>query len=112
MRNIYTKQEATVRREHYQTEWFGTNKGCILSTYIFNLSSETFTRIAELDTIRVGGNVLAIFMANEKMEEMKLGDDVFFEILDSSIFFGSKMYSSGDCGGALVQRKSKTKERR
>lgn len=50
-------------------------------------------------------------MANEKMEEMKLGDDVIFEILDSSIFFGSKIYSSGDCGGALVLRKSKTKER-
>ena len=40
-------------------------------------------------------------MTNEKMEELKLGDDVYVEVVDSSILSGSKIDSSGDCGGEI-----------
>lgn len=38
-------------------------------------------------------------MTNEKMEEFKLGDGEFVEV--SLIFLGSKLFSSGDCGGEI-----------
>ena len=63
MRNLYHQQEAAVRTEHGDSEWFGVGKGvrqgCILSPYLFNIYAEHIIRKANLDQcgcgVRVGG---------------------------------------------------------
>ena len=44
LRNLYARQEATVRTGHGTTDWFQTRKGvcqsCILSPCLFNLYEE------------------------------------------------------------------------
>ena len=53
LRNLYSRQEATIRNRHGPTDWFQTGKrvyqGCILSTCLFNLYSEYIIRNARLD---------------------------------------------------------------
>ena len=52
MKNLYHEQEATVRTEQGNPEWFGIGKGvrqgCILSPYLFNLYAEIIMRNADL----------------------------------------------------------------
>jgi predicted metal-dependent HD superfamily phosphohydrolase len=47
-KTLYTKQEAAVRTEYGNTEWFevrkGVRRGCILSPYLFNMYSEYILR--------------------------------------------------------------------
>ena len=40
LRNLYAGQEATVRNGHGKMDWFLTEKGCILSSCLFNLHAE------------------------------------------------------------------------
>ena len=40
-------------------------------------------------------------LLNSKMEEFKLGDDEFDELVDSLIFLVSNIHNSGDCGGEM-----------
>ena len=58
MRNLYTRQEATVRTGHGTTDWFqigkGVCQGCILSPCLFNLHAENIMRNARLDEVQVG----------------------------------------------------------
>ena len=53
LRNLYARQEATVRTGHGTTDWFQTGKGvyqgCILSPCLFNLYAEYIMRNTGLD---------------------------------------------------------------
>ena len=50
LRNLYVRQEATVRTGHGTTDWFqrgkGVHQGCILSPCLFNLYAEYIMRNA------------------------------------------------------------------
>ena len=52
LRNLYAGQEATVRTGHGTTDWFqigkGVQKGCILSTCLFNSYAEYIVQNARL----------------------------------------------------------------
>ena len=53
LRNLYARQEATVRTGHGTTDWFqigkGVHQGCIMSPCLFNLHAEYIMRNAGLD---------------------------------------------------------------
>ena len=58
MRNLYARQEATVRTGHGTIDWFqiekGVLQGCILSPCLFNLYAEYIMRNAGLDEAQAG----------------------------------------------------------
>ena len=58
LRNLYVRQEATVRTGHGTKDWFqigkGVRQGCILSPCFFNLYSEYIMRNAGLDEAQAG----------------------------------------------------------
>ena len=57
LRNLYAGQEATVRTGH-GTDWFqigkGVRRGCILSSFLFNLYAVYIMRNAGLDEAQAG----------------------------------------------------------
>ena len=58
LRNLYVRQEATVRTGHGTTDWFqiekGVRQGYILSPCLFNLYAEYIVRNARLDEAQAG----------------------------------------------------------
>ena len=58
LRNLYARQEATLRTGHGTTDWFqigkGVRQGCILSSCLFNLYAQYIIRNARLDEAQVG----------------------------------------------------------
>ena len=58
MRNLYARQEATVRTGHGTTDWFqigkGVCQGCMLSPCLFNLYAEYIMRNAGLKEAQAG----------------------------------------------------------
>ena len=58
LRNLYARQEATVRTRHGTTDWFqirkGVCQGCILSPCLFNLYAEYIMRNTWLDEAQAG----------------------------------------------------------
>ena len=60
LRNLYSGQEAKVRRGHGTTDWFqvgkGVHQGCILSHCLFNLYAEYIMQNARLDEAQAGIN--------------------------------------------------------
>ena len=58
LRNLYARQEATVRTGYGTTDWFqrgkGVHQGCILSLCLFNLSAEYIMQNARLDEAQAG----------------------------------------------------------
>ena len=65
MKNLYLNQEAKIRTEDGDTEWFGIGKGvrqgCILSPMLFNLYAEKIMRTAIGESsggIKLGGRVI------------------------------------------------------
>jgi hypothetical protein len=65
IRCLYANQEAAVRTEYGDTEWFevrkGVRKGCILSPYLFNMFSEYIVRKVRFENnmgIKIGGRTI------------------------------------------------------
>ena len=74
LRNLYARQEATVRTGHGTTGWFQTGKGIcqgyILSPRLFNLHAEYIMRNAELDEAQA-----KIKIAGRNFNNLKYADD-------------------------------------
>jgi len=65
IKSLYAKQEAAVRTEYGDTEWFEVRKdvrqGCILSPYLFSMYSEYILRkVGSEDNIgiQIGGRTI------------------------------------------------------
>ena len=58
LRNLYSRQEATVRSRHGTMDWFKTEKGvyqgCTLSPCLFNLCAEYIMQNARLEASKAG----------------------------------------------------------
>ena len=74
LRNLYARQEATVRPGHGTTDWFqigkGVRQGCILSSCLFNLYVEYLMRNTGLDEAQGG-----IKTARRNINSIQYADD-------------------------------------
>ena len=74
LRNLYARQEGTVRNGHETTDWFqigkGVHQGCILSTCLFNLHAEYIMQNAKLDEAQTG-----IKTARRNINNLRYADD-------------------------------------
>ena len=74
LRNLYARQEATVRTGHGTTEWFQIGKGvcqsCILSHCLFKLYAEYIMRNAGLEETQAG-----ITIAGRNINNLRNADD-------------------------------------
>ena len=74
LRNLYARQEATVRTGHGTTDWFQTGKGicqgCILSPCFFNLYTEYIMRNSGLEEAQAG-----IKIARRNISNLRYADD-------------------------------------
>ena len=74
LRNLYARQEATVRTGHGATDWFqigkGVPQGCILSPCLFNLYAEYIMWNARLDETWTG-----IKIVRRNINNLKYADD-------------------------------------
>jgi len=74
LRNLYARQEATVRTGHGTTDWFQTGKGvrqgCILSPCLFNLYAEYTMRNTGLEETQAG-----IKIAERNINNLRYADD-------------------------------------
>ena len=74
LRNLYARQEATVRNGHGTTDWFqirkGVRQGCILSPCLFNVYAEYIMRNAGLEEAQA-----RIKIAGRNINNLKYADD-------------------------------------
>ena len=74
LRNLYARQEATVRTGHGTTDWFQIGKrvrqGCVLSPCLFNLYVEYIMRNAGLEEAQAG-----IKIAGRSINNLRYADD-------------------------------------
>ena len=74
LRNLYVKQEATVRTGYGTTDWFkigkGVRQGCISSPCLFNLCAEYIMQKAGLEESRAG-----IKIARRNINNLRYADD-------------------------------------
>ena len=74
LRNLYARQEATVRTGHGTTDWFqigkGVCQGSILSPCLFNLYAEHIMRNAGLDEAQAG-----LRIARRNIYNLRYADD-------------------------------------
>src|SRR5574341_1434380 len=74
LRNLYARQEATVRPGHGTMDWFrigkGVHQGCILSPCLFNLNAEYIIRNAGLEEAQAG-----IKMVGRNINNLRYADD-------------------------------------
>ena len=74
LRNLYARQEATVRTRHGTKDWFqigkGVHQGCILSPCLFNLYAEYIMRNAGLGEAQAG-----IKIARRNINNLRYADD-------------------------------------
>ena len=77
LRNLYAGQEATVRTEHWTTDWFqigkGVHQGCILSPCFCNFRAEYIMRNAGLEEAQAG-----IKIAGRNINNLRYADDTTF----------------------------------
>ena len=70
LRNLYARQEATVRTGHGTTDWFqigkGVCQGCILSRCLFNLYAEYIMRNSGLEEAPAGIKIARRNISNLK----------------------------------------------
>ena len=74
LKNLYARQEATVKTGHETTDWFqirkGVLRGFILSPCLFNLNAEYIMRNARLDEGQTG-----IKIAGRNTNNFRYADD-------------------------------------
>jgi len=74
LRNLYARQEATIRTGHGTTDWFqigkGVCQGCILSPCLFNFYAEYIMRSAGLEETQAG-----IKIAGRNINNLRYADD-------------------------------------
>ena len=74
LRNLYARQEATVRTGHEATNWFqigkGVCQGCIFSPCLFNFYAEYVMRNAGLEESQAG-----IKIARRNLNNLRYADD-------------------------------------
>ena len=74
LRNLYARQEATVRTGHGTIHWFqivkGVRQGCVLSPCLFNLYAEYIMRNPGLDEAQAG-----IKIAWRNINNLRYADD-------------------------------------
>jgi hypothetical protein len=74
MKNLYTNQQASVKTDYGNTNWFnierGVRQGCILSPYLFNLYAEHIMRKAGIDEAAGG-----IKIGGRKINNLRYADD-------------------------------------
>ena len=75
LRNLYARQEATVRTGCGTTDWFQIGKrvrqGCILSPCLFNLYAEYIMRNTGLEETQAG-----IKIARRNINNLRYADDI------------------------------------
>ena len=80
LRNLYARQEATVRTGNGTTDWFqigkGVCQGCILSPCLFNLYAEYIMRNPGLDEAQDGMKI-----ARRNFNNLRCADDTTFIFL-------------------------------
>ena len=73
IRSLYLNQEATVRTESGDSEWFsigqGVRQGCILSPYLFNIYAEYIMRRA------LDGVTGHVSIGGRKITNLRYADD-------------------------------------
>ena len=78
LRNLYARQEATVRTGHGTTDWFqigkGVCQGCILSPCLFNFYAEYITRNTRLEEAQA-----EIKIAGKNINNLRYADDTTLE---------------------------------
>ena len=74
LRNLYVRQEATVRTLYGKKDWFkikkGVQQGCLLSSCLFNLYAEHIMRNARLDELQTG-----IKIGGRNINNLRYADD-------------------------------------
>uniref|UniRef100_W5MWE0 Reverse transcriptase domain-containing protein n=1 Tax=Lepisosteus oculatus TaxID=7918 RepID=W5MWE0_LEPOC len=81
IRSFYKDQEATVRTQHEDTEWFKIEKGCILSPFLFNLYAEMIMRKIG-NRLKIGGrNINNLHYADDTTLLAETEDDLKYLIL-------------------------------
>ena len=72
LRNLYARQETTVRTGHGTTSWFqigkGVGQGCIVSPCLFNLYGEYIMRNSGLDEAQAGIKIMGEISITSDMQ--------------------------------------------